>query len=54
MTNTRVEAAGRLLREMLGAGRDTADPGPGSGAALRAVAADVAAAGGADDETAPS
>lgn len=61
MTKTQAGAAGRLLREMAGAGRDADGAGPRSGAALRAVeaarparsvAAKVAAAGGADDETA--
>ncbi|MFF5406846.1 hypothetical protein ACFY8K_00115 [Streptomyces misionensis] len=61
MANTQTGAAGRLLREMVAAGRDTKDTGAGSGAALRAVrqarparsvAAEVAAAGGVDDETA--
>ncbi|MGV9357010.1 hypothetical protein [Streptomyces misionensis] len=61
MANTQTGAAGRLLREMVAAGRDTKDTGAGSGAALRAVrqarparsvAAEVAAAGGVDDEAA--
>ncbi|QLJ03057.1 hypothetical protein HZZ00_20095 [Streptomyces sp. NEAU-sy36] len=61
MANTQTGAAGRLLREMVAAGRDTKDAGARSGAALRAVrqarparsvAAKVAAAGGVDDETA--
>ncbi|GLX49554.1 hypothetical protein Shyhy01_25040 [Streptomyces hygroscopicus subsp. hygroscopicus] len=61
MTKTQVGAAGRLLREMVAAGRDTEGASTRSGAALRAVegarparsvAAKVAAAGGVDDETA--
>ncbi|GHH19105.1 hypothetical protein [Streptomyces rubradiris] len=61
MTKTQVGAAGRLLREMLGAGRDAEGSGPRSGAALRvverarparSVAAKVAAAGGVDGEAA--
>ncbi|MFF4712883.1 hypothetical protein ACFY2V_15970 [Streptomyces eurythermus] len=61
MTKTQVGAAGRLLREMAGAGRDAEGTGPRGGAALRAVerarparsvAAKVAAVGGVDDETA--
>ncbi|MFH9938997.1 hypothetical protein ACH4OT_06695 [Streptomyces murinus] len=59
MTKTQVGAAGRLLREMVAARRDSA--GPERGGALRmverarparSVAAKVAAAGGVDDETA--
>ncbi|GGU80912.1 hypothetical protein GCM10010275_14660 [Streptomyces litmocidini] len=54
-------AAGRLLREMIGAGRDTEDAGVPPGGALRAVertrparsvAAEVAAVGGVDEEAA--
>ncbi|GAA2730053.1 hypothetical protein [Streptomyces nogalater] len=61
MTKTQVGAAGRLLREMVGAGRGAEGTGPRSGVAVRAVrrarparsvAAKVAAAGGVDDETA--
>ncbi|MEU7561857.1 hypothetical protein [Streptomyces eurythermus] len=61
MTKTQVGAAGRLLREMAGAGREAEGTGPRSGAALRAVerarparsvAAKIAAAGGVDGETA--
>ncbi|MFF8995649.1 hypothetical protein ACF09H_38120 [Streptomyces sp. NPDC014983] len=61
MTKTQVGAAGRLLREMAAAGRDAKGAGPRDGAALRAVerarparsvAAEVAAVGGVDDETA--
>ncbi len=59
MTKTQVGAAGRLLREMVAARRDSA--GPERGGVLRvverarparSVAAKVAAAGGVDDETA--
>ncbi|TQK86227.1 hypothetical protein FB563_6335 [Streptomyces puniciscabiei] len=59
MTRTQVGAAGRLLREMAGAGQDAEDAGPWSGAALRMVerarparslAAKVAVAGGVDHE----
>lgn len=61
MANTQTGAVGRLLREMVAAGRDTKDAGPRNGAALRvvkqarparSVAGKVAAAGGVDDETA--
>ncbi|MFJ4341550.1 hypothetical protein [Streptomyces sp. NPDC088915] len=61
MTKTRAGAAGELLRELVGAGRNPERTGPPSGAALRAVerarparsvAAEVAAAGGVDEETA--
>ncbi|PVC69522.1 hypothetical protein DBP18_21895 [Streptomyces sp. CS081A] len=61
MTKTQVGAAGELLREMVGADGDAEGAGPVRGAALRAVerarparsvAAEVAAAGGADDEAA--
>ncbi|MFD0395884.1 hypothetical protein ACFQ3Z_42745 [Streptomyces nogalater] len=54
MTKTQVGAAGRLLREMVGAGRGAEGTGPRSGVAVRAVrrarparsvAAKVAAAG---------
>ncbi|MCF4136684.1 hypothetical protein L1856_07090 [Streptomyces sp. Tue 6430] len=61
MTKTRMGAAERLLREMVRAGRDAEGTGPCGGAALRAVerarparsvAAEVAAAGGVDNDTA--
>ncbi|WP_405453941.1 hypothetical protein OG350_36215 [Streptomyces achromogenes] len=61
MTRTQAGAAGRLLREMVGAGRDAEGAGPRGGAApnvverarpARSVAAKVAAAGGVVDETA--
>ncbi|MBA9051080.1 hypothetical protein [Streptomyces murinus] len=61
MTKTQVGAAGRLLREMVAARRDSASAGPERGGVLRvverarparSVAAKVAAAGGVDDETA--
>ncbi|MFE8938130.1 hypothetical protein ACFYNX_11620 [Streptomyces sp. NPDC007872] len=61
MTKTRVGAAGELLRELVGAGREPEGAGPPGGAALRAVertrparsvAAEVAAAGGVDDRAA--
>ncbi|MEU3607311.1 hypothetical protein AB0E83_17995 [Streptomyces sp. NPDC035033] len=61
MTETQVGAAGRLLREMAETGRDVERAVPPRGAALRAVerarparsvAAEVAAAGGVDDEAA--
>ncbi|MEU6466031.1 hypothetical protein [Streptomyces sp. NPDC046976] len=61
MTKTQVGAAGRLLREMVAARRDSESAGPERGVVLRvvqrarparSVAAKVAAAGGVDDETA--
>ncbi|MFF9001162.1 hypothetical protein ACF1GW_28765 [Streptomyces achromogenes] len=61
MVNTQAGAAGRLLREMVGAGRRAEGTGPRRGAVpqvverarpARSVAAKVAAAGGADDDTA--
>ncbi|MFF8815779.1 hypothetical protein [Streptomyces pactum] len=61
MTNTQVGAAERLLREIAGAGRAAKDTGPWRGAArsvvertrpARSVAAEVAAAGGPDDDAA--
>lgn len=60
MMRTQAGAAGRLLREMVGAGRDAEGAGPRGGAAphvverarpARSVAAKVAAAGGVVDET---